>query len=284
MGKILLTGIGVLGFCFCLSAASLAATAGNTASVDSLNGPGTFSLKKERDLSVETAVDIDIVLSRDIAGGEAAGIKLENSQWYMVRLGYRFFDRFEPYVRLGGAHMKAKWNDQASGAAVAMDTSSGTAWGVGFKGLIFEAKRPVIKITGDVSYRKTDLYPYKGHLNTNVVHIDRTASKFVISEWQVSLLAATEVDLGVATDRSWPLNGYKLSPYAGLKWSELSGRLRLVDSSTGTTYHPDDISSEKNFGLIIGGDVIWPNDSFSLNLEGRFLDESAISTGVSLLF
>lgn len=79
------------------------------------------------------------------------------------------------------------------------------------------------------------------------------------------------------------LKGYRLSPYGGVKWSEVSGRLRLV-TTAGKVSHPDNIKSDKNFGLVIGGDLVGPGDSFSVNVEGRFLDENAISTGVSLLF
>jgi hypothetical protein len=193
------------------------------------------------------------------------------------------FDRVEPYVRFGSAHLKARWTDTGGGAQVAMDTSSGFAWGLGIKALVYEFKAPKIRLICDGSYRATELDPYKGYLDSHETAITKKSSRFVIREWQAALLVSTETPLPDMFNGFEDLKGYKLAPYAGIKYSDISGRLRMVTADTGTVYHPDNIKADKNIGIVFGCDLVG-DDYVSLNIEGRFIDETAISTGLAMLF
>ncbi|MCX5715284.1 MAG: hypothetical protein NTV07_00105 [Candidatus Omnitrophica bacterium] len=277
----LLICLGISVFSLSVPLTAFAGTVGNTGGADTLRGTGIFSLKKTSNIPIETAIDADIIFARDLSAEGATNASIKESQWYMVRLGYRMFDRIEPYVRLGGAHLKAKWTDSASAQKIEMDTSSGFAWGLGLKALLFDIKNPRIKIIGDGSYRTTDLDPHKGYFNAEATGIDKNNSKFVIREWQVALLAATEMDLSAIKGRSETLKGYKLCPYAGVKYSDVSARIRMVAS--GATYYPNNIESDRKFGIVTGLDLTG-DDNIAVNVEGRFIDETAVSAGVSALF
>ncbi|MEI8175268.1 MAG: hypothetical protein WCG78_00165 [Candidatus Omnitrophota bacterium] len=263
-----------------------ATSVGNTGDVTAMRGPGVFSLKNTRNISIEANIEGDVVINRSLSATDASKVAIERSQWYMFKLGYRFLDRIEPYVKLGAAHLKARWTDNLSGTKVEMDTSSGFAWGVGLKALICDVQFPKIKVTADGSYRTADLDPYQGYFDNTKTAIDKRSSSFVIREWQAALLASTEIDVGALLSRSdalRSLRGYKLSPYGGVKYSEISGRLRMVTAGSGSVYHPSNIQAAKNFGLVAGCDLVG-DDVVAVNVEGRFIDETAVSAGLSMLF
>jgi hypothetical protein len=44
-----------------------------------------------------------------------------------------------------------------------------------------------------------------------------------------------------------------------------------------------DFENEDNFGIFTGADVIF-NDVFSINCEGRFIDETAVTAGAKVRF
>lgn len=273
---------GILALILEIAPVSFAGTVGNPGDINALRGRGVFSLKETRNVSLETSIDVDFVINRDLKAGDVTKAKLKTSNWSMVRVGYKVFDRVEPYVRLGWAHLKAEWREGTSETKVEMATNSDFAWGFGLKALIYEFKKPGIRIIGDGSYRTADLDSESGYLDEDKVNVAKTSSKFVIREWQASLLAATDIDLGAMFNQTEALKGYKLSPYGGIKYSEISGRIRMVTTG-GSVFHPDNIKSDKNIGVVVGCDLIG-DDNISVNLEGRFIDETAVSTGLALLF
>jgi hypothetical protein len=260
-----------------------AATVGDTADMNALKGRGVFSLRQTRNICVDFSFDVDAVLERDIAAGGASAARLTNSTWSMTKFGCRIFDRVEPYVKAGWAHLKAEWKDTASGAKVAMSAKSGFGWGLGVKAFVYEFQNPKIKITVDGSYRKAALDAEKGFFNDNKTSIDIDQSRFVIREWQAALLASGEIDVGAKLNQIEALREYRLCPYGGITFSEINGRLRLVDES-GTVYSPRGIKSDKNFGVVIGCDLAAPGDYAAFNFEGRFISETALSAGLSMLF
>lgn len=278
------TGPGAAAFVLALPCLVFAATAGNTAGVNTLNGRGVFSLRQDRNISVDAAFDMDVILERKLAAGDVTNAKFDTSEWSMARFGCRIFGRVEPYVRVGWAHLKAEWKDLSSGTKVAMSSKSGFGWGFGVRGLIYEFKNPKIKITADGSYRTADLDAENGYLDGNKTAASKKDSRFIIREWQATLLAVGEVDLGAALNQVEALKGYKFYPYGGITYSEISGRLRLVVEDTGNIYHPDNIKSDNNFGIVAGLDLAAPGDFAAFNFEGRFISETALSAGLSMLF
>jgi hypothetical protein len=271
-------------FLLALLPSALASTAGNTAGVNPLNGKGIFSLRETRNIPVEGGFDVDVILDRDFDAGDVTNARFQTSEWSMARIGCRVVDRLEPYVRLGWAHLKVEWKDSASGTKVAMSSKSDFAWGVGVKALIYEFKRSRIKISVDGCYRTADLDAENGYFDDNKTAINTKESRFVIREWQAALLASGEIDLGAKLSEIEALRDYKLCPYGGLICSAISGRLRLVRSDTGEIYHPHNIKADKSVGIVAGFDVVAPDNSTAFNFEGRFVSETALSGGLSLLF
>ena len=275
--------IGALAVTFAVPTMGFAAIVGNTGDVKTLRGRGAFSLRETREISVESSFDMNVTLNRDLTAGDVTNLRLETGEWGMFRLGYRIRDRVEPYIRLGWAHLKAGWTDIESGKNAEITTRSGFAWGLGMKALIYEFANSNIRIVGDGSYRTADLDVEKGYFNGAKNAISKINSRFVIREWQAALLVVDDIDFSAMPDCEEALGPYRFSPYGGITYSEVNGRIRLVSVAPDTVYHPDEIKSRRNVGIVFGCDLV-VQDYISLNTEVRLIDETSVSGGLAVLF
>ncbi len=276
----LLIGLGILIIVLAVPLVVFAGTVGNPASVDTLKGAGLFNLKGTKSVGIETGADIEILFNRDIKGLKAGSAKFDGGQWYMAKIGLRLFDRIEPYVKLGVANLTAKYNaTEMSNREVKLESDTAFAWGAGAKVLLWDFKQPKIKLVSDGFFRTADLDVDKGKLGgTTVSNIDKSRSKFAMTEWQIALLASTEIDMANAE-----MGISKIVPYGGVKYSDVRGHLQLVTTAN-SEYRTGPIKAKDNVGIVIGTDLVGKNDSYSVNLEGRFIDETAMTVGLSVLF
>lgn len=277
--KILLAIIIFIGMSAALIHISFAGTVGNTATVEDPKGAGVFSLKKTRNFAIKTGADMEFVLDRDIKASAAADSEITSAQWYMGKISCVLFNRVEPYVKFGMAHMKVKWNED--GKNVKVESNNGFAWSLGGKVLVWDFERPNLRLVADGFYRVAELDMQKGSQDGAIVEMDRGGSAFFMREWQISLIAATDIDVSTMSSGSDFLGVTRIVPYAGVKYSDISGRLRTIWTS-GNYNNPGQIRSDRKFGLVAGCDFVGPN-SVSLNLEGRFIDETAITAGLQVL-
>lgn len=264
-----------------IPAAGFCATVGNPVSPDSPKGAGVFSLKQSKNLAIKGGGEVELVFSRDFKGNGLSVSKAEitSAQWYMGTISCTMFDRFSPYVKLGTAHLKAKWIE--AGKDVKLESNTDFAWGLGGKVLIWDFKKPQIKLISDAVYRVAELKADKGTAGASSISLDKSRSPSVLREWQIALLAAGEFD--VTSNRNEEVLGIStILPYIGLKYSDISGRFKL-ETSSGDFYNPGKIESDKNVGIVFGLDLVGPN-SVSLTLEGRLIDEEAFTGGLTVLF
>jgi hypothetical protein len=261
------------------SCLGFAGTVGNASDINAPKGKGVFSLRQDKNITIKMGLDCEFLFDRDIDANAATNAKITSGEWYMTKISYLMFDRFQPYVTLGMAHMKAKWTEL--GSEVKLESDTNFAWGLGAKAFIYEFESPKIRILTDGFYRVADLDAEEGYSGGSKVTFDTSASRFLIREWQIALLATTEIDVS-GSGREEVLGISTIIPYAGIKYSDINGRLRLTQSAA--TYHnPGTIESDDIFGIFVGCDFVGPN-SILVNLEGRFLDETALTAGVDVLF
>lgn len=257
-----------------------AGTVANPASPNIPKGAGVFSLKQNKNVSIKTGFDLEFLFDRDIHANAATNTELTSGEWYMGSISYTLFDRFSPYVKLGVAHLKVKWTEAGKEAKLESDTNF--AWGLGGKLLIWEFQKPKIKFISDGFYRVADLDGEEGRWDGSKVTLDTAKSRFLIREWQVALLAATEIDLS-GPDKEDILGISKIVPYIGGKYSDINGRIRQT-LTNGDYQNPGKIEAEHNYGAFVGCDLVGPNDAVLLNMEGRFIDETALTVGLLVLF
>jgi len=267
-----------------IPAVSFAATVGNPSTPDVPEGVGVFSMKRDSQVSIKISEDIEHIFDRDLAATQTSSItsslEIDQAQWYMTKLYYGMFsDRIQPYLQLGAAHIEASWNENA--VAIEFESDTAFAWGVGVKALIWEIRQPNIKFVGDVVYRMTDLDAENATVAGATATLDTARSRFFLREWQFSLLAAGELDV-TGGMREEVLGISKLVPYIGAKFSDVNGRFR-VHTQSGAFYNPGEFDSDDNIGFFAGCDILG-TDSVLLNVEARFVDENAITGGMSILF
>lgn len=168
----------------------------------------------------------------------------------------------------------AEWKLKVSSNEVKWETDSDLAWGAGGT-LIIYAKEIVVREKGlftigvDGRFRRSELdvdtvvldgktYPLSGPYVTS--------TKFKCDEWQVA------VELTYQADR--------FIPYAGIKYSDVSGETAATIS--GKKYDKD-LGADDNVGIFAGCDILIA-DSMSVYVEGRFVDETALSAGATIRF
>lgn len=213
-------------------------------------------------------------------------IKTEIDEMYrtMVKAGYGLLDNLDVYVRLGVANpdykgkVDATWTDSAGVPPLDKGTITGSAkykgdsafaYGFGMKGT-YDLKNDWL-VGCDVQYlRHKNDYKASSILSS----YDDTGTKIGedTNEWK-----------GEITFYEWHIAPYvakKLGnfvPYLGVRYSDA----RLKDKNEwGVTTK---IKADDNVGMFLGTDYKL-GENWKLNLEGRFIDETAMSFGATYKF
>lgn len=266
MGKIkfVLAFIAILG----VTAAVSAAPVGLTSEADATASTQAWSDAK---LGVSIGVTGDAVSERkiDIDKGEF------EMQAYTARLGLSILDRVFLYGDVGSA-IDMEYAYTMMGESHNVEMEDGLIWGLGANALLFRADNG-IEVGGHVSYRQADMeldkatiagISYTKSQLTNVVDGD-------FKEWQAALEIAWKTDMGII-------------PYAGVKYSEVevSAEYKLAP----TLYSAKEKNAGENVGVFAGLTFIpkissMPlSEQITINVEGRFIDETAVNAGISYKF
>jgi len=271
-----------LALLLCLPLASYAASIGGVET----QGQGKFAIGLDqefvfdRDGKTFTKTEIDGTLTI------VWPVKTEVDKMYrtMVKAGYGLLDNLDVYVRLGMANPDYKqkvdgtWTNSAGVSPYDKGTFTGSAkykgdsafaYGFGMKGT-----HPLENdwlVGCDVQYlRHKNNYKATASLTVyddNGVVIDEGTGdwkgKITLYEWHVAPYVARKLGNFV--------------PYFGIRYSD--ARVKDEDEDGETTK----IKAKDNFGVFLGTDYKL-NEVWSLNLEGRFADETAISFGGTYRF
>jgi len=193
--------------------------------------------------------------------------------FYGGKAGVTIADKAFVYGLVGGAEADQKY--KISSDQVEWDTKTDLAWGVGGTAVIYEKdvqyadNKAILRVGIDGKYRSSDLGVDKVKVNDEIYNSTDarlTEKKYNCDEWQVALGVSYQFDT--------------FSPYAGVKYSDASGSAKAMVSGQSYQY---DFNPKSNFGIFAGLDVL-AFDSLSVNLEGRFIDETAFSAGTTLRF
>jgi len=272
MKRIIFYGV-VVGSIVLLSAVGFCAPTGNPNDVQSPQGPGLFNMESHGAGFLKVGGDLDFILERELETG-AAGIsdlKVDDEHWYMAKISYNIQNRADVFVLLGGADQNISYND--AGVAVKAESSTDFAWGVGGKVFIYEFPDWKVRLSASGLYRHFE--PDIDKITAGGVDMTglMTSHTWEVSEWQV----------GGAISKEYPLSegsqAVVLVPYIGLMYADSTVKGK-VEAAGGQS----DIGNAKNHvkvGMPLGADLLI-GDNVSLNVEGEFFDEYAISTGLTI--
>ncbi|MBU4492284.1 MAG: hypothetical protein KKD69_07470 [Euryarchaeota archaeon] len=224
-----------------------------------------FGEKEEYGLNV--TVEGDFVSEREL---EFANESIEfEANFYQAKISCNMMDKVEVYALLG----------TISDAGIMEKDGSNTykyffdddfVWGFGASALIYEFDNG-IRIGTDGKYRAAE---------ANLTEIDINGTTYDISsisdiagnfeEWQFSIGMAKEFGESV-----------KFIPYGGIKYSDVE--VQAKGTVGGTTYQTESINSKETIGGYAGAEVAF-SDNLSAYVEGRFVDETAMSIGATYRF
>jgi outer membrane protein W len=256
--KLIIVSLAIL---LCLPAVAYAATIGGTET----QGKGKLSI----------GLDQEFVFNRDMEfvketgysitpGSSLQDVEINDINRTMIKASYGVIDNLDIYVRLGIANLNEQDRWYVNGNYDSQQNLTGkcaSAYGLGLKYTYPLGDKWLLGV--DAQYLRhrnsysgkwtIDDSPWQGHMT--------------IQEWQIAPYVARRIG--------------NFIPYLGVKYSDL----RLLDkgndnSQTGwNTTH----KAEHNCGVFLGTDFKI-GGHWKLNIEGRFIDETAMSIGAAYKF
>jgi opacity protein-like surface antigen len=258
---------------FCTT--GFAQTIGNTSDPKVPYGAGIMRLKDSGIGPLKLSFDFNNIFDKDLKADKGISNAELDGQEYMLRLGYNIADRFEPYVKFGVVNLKTKWDQSNKSFNVRSDQGIGA--GLGAKFLAYEIPEHRIRLSLDAQYF---------HANPDIkdARIDGTqpnisATEFKVTQWHIAAIASMEFVLG--RDKDNPAAPYSFIPYMGIAYTDSITKVSFKADST--SYDTGDLNNDNNFLFITGCDITSPED-ISLNIEGRFIGETAGSGGCTVKF
>jgi opacity protein-like surface antigen len=261
--KYLLTALLVIGFASLVEAAPV----GLTSEAD-LNKAKLFA---DNNIGISISAILDSVgnVNVDVDDGEFEMTAI------VARLGLSVLERVNFYADIGQAgDMEFNWTD--AGDKVQTKFEDETLWGVGVNGLIYRWNNG-LEIGAGASYRTADM-PLD---SAQVAGISYKKSQIT------SIRDGEFSEVQVAFECAWKTEYF--IPYAGLKYSNVE-----VDAdftADGTVRKATGKESDQNVGVFVGLSIApkidalgEQSDRLAINVEGRFIDEEAVSVGVSYKF
>ncbi len=259
----------IICFGFVLSVtAAYAAPVGNIATPSTLK-KGIIYKDEAAQFAVVAGGEVDLTWDQNLKRQD------NDTEYYLYggKIGVLIMDRFMPYAILGAAEAK-KQQFNINSNKIKWETDYDFVWGVGGTAMLYETKlegmgNGTLRIGVDGKYRQSHLKVDKvvrDGVSYNTSDAAVTQSKYELEQWQVALAVSYQID--------------QIIPYVGVKYSDATGE--AVTKIDGLSYK-NDFENEDNVGIFVGGDILL-NDSFTANIEGRFIDETALSLGATLRF
>jgi hypothetical protein len=265
----------VIGCLLFFATSSFAQTAGNTSDPKIPYGPGVANLQDSGIGPLKLSFDFSNIFDKDLKVVSPVSDAEMHGQEYMLRLGYNILDRVEPYAKFGMVNLKTKWKQ--SGSYLKTHSEKGFGAGVGAKVLVFDITEHRLRFSldGQYFYSKPDIS--SAYIDGAQSHI--SASEFKISQWHIAGILSMEFLIG--GDKKNPATPYSLLPYLGLAYTDSSTKVKFT--SGGNIYDIGNAKNDKNVLFITGCDITSP-ENISLNIEGRFIGETAGSGGCTIKF
>lgn len=221
--------------------------------------------------SVRLGFSGDYVFNRHMMGDTSGGgsihqTTIDTNSGY---LALNICDRVDLFTRLGASQIEVK----AEGTAIGLEERVGSefqfstefSWSIGARATIWECRCLSFGLEGEYFQTNPDVTLYVDNVDA-YIPINGFSSKY--REWQAGLGASYSFKTRCPT--------FAMVPYLAVKFSGSKldlGGLRIFSSgSRGTTI---DIKNAKNIGYAVGTSITLC-DRFSVTIEGRFADETAL--------
>ncbi|MDD5644302.1 MAG: hypothetical protein PHO00_02485 [bacterium] len=268
------------------SSYTFAGPAGNPSDPTIPHGPGLMGMSADKIGVLKIGYENDIIFERKLKGNleerignavDKEGIKdtKYKAQYYYGKISYAAFDRVEGFVILGACNgVKIDGKTKTFNDDFTMKYKTDFLWGVGGKILVYEWEDWGIKILATGQYRQTEPKLKELHIDgENVTNELSKKGKLVIKDW----------DAGGAISKEFQMGEKVIAvPYIGLKYADSDIKYNATATGVGARL---DLDAESKYKVMpyVGLDLI-VMDCLSLNVEGRFVSDYALSAGLTLRF
>lgn len=286
----------VLFVTFSFSSVVKAASVGNTA--DTQGGSGKFSLGFEydgvfnRDLELKSgsykqaAEDMVSIEEYPFPGDSISDVKMRSNRVFLKGMA-GVHPNLDLYAKLGVSDLTWKQKYESPDFPAERDKFDGDwgfAWGIGAKAKIYETSGG-LRFMADAQYMRYKVdgdYRVNGQsLSDVIMALDPEITglsydtKTSLEEWQIAFYVNKTFG--------------QFSPYAGMKYSDATLRNELNVSYTDSngylsTKYETKYRADKNIGVFAGIDINIISNKLKLNIEGRFIDETAVTIGMNYRF
>ncbi|HEO64021.1 MAG TPA: hypothetical protein ENN78_01990 [Candidatus Omnitrophica bacterium] len=225
---------------------------------------------------LSAGIDQEIVFDRDMklksmspdSGTQISNAKFDEMYRTDAKISYGVFDNLDIYIKLGVADFKTEeeWiNTTPNNGTIKDKTKNAFMYGAGLKGTILLEDDWLFG--ADIQYlRHRNKYNGRIDNQTSPADSEDISGKMTVQEWHVAPYIAKKLD--------------NFIPYLGVKYSDVRIKDKY-DTSSGSMEEKRE--ADDNVGIFIGTDYTI-NDNWKFNLEGRFIDETAMSLGVACNF
>jgi len=230
---------------------------------------GNILNDKELGIGLSIAAEADFLSSRklDLADWWGSGTSKVRGQFYTSKIILTVIKRFDIYGIFGKAeNLESKGEEGDS-----IKPKDKLTWGAGVSVPIYEWKNYGIKFFADGKYRAVNNIDYNSNYQSlspsspsvydgGYYGSSHTEPKFLVDwqEWQVAFGAAKKFKY--------------FMPYGGIKYSDFR------------EFSGDRANSSKTVVGIFVGCAITPIKAFSIDLQGRFIDEEALTVKATYKF
>ena len=229
---------------------------------------------------VAVGFDSAFIFDRDLKFKSASGlsaaadvkeVEIDKGYQIMLKSSYGLLDNLDVYVKLGTADYDVdaaiyNKNTGVKDSSEEINTSTDFAYGFGLKG----------------SYDLTEIWLIGCDLQYLM-----SKHKTKIAETTIATGEIESTTYKSGTFQEWhiaPYVGYRAGnflPYLGVRYSDVKLSMKSPADSGWTDDHK--YEADDNFGVFLGTDYKM-GETCSLNLECRFIDETAMSAGISWKF
>jgi hypothetical protein len=178
------------------------------------------------------------------------------------------YDRIDIFGVLGSSRISSSWRftESEMTSLVSMETNYDFLWGVGGRMILFEWGNTVLGAGG--RYAQSSLKPV--WMQINGISVPAVGTKMGWDEWQVDLGLAQKIEIFI--------------PYVGVKYSSVRSDLGIfpfaIASNGDGALH---MKNRNPVGVFVGC-TLTTGKYFMLNVEGRLIDEEALSVSGDFRF
>ena len=209
---------------------------------------GDFVMDRKQQVRNQKTTPIEIA-QRDFNGAEAT---------------LNLYNRFDLFARFGYASTTTRWN--LSDAETLKLTSQGDfAWGCGFKALLQEWQETALTLNGSYMWGNCKLQRAEitGPSISQIINVLNQRVTQREKKWSVGVSIGHQIE--------------NFTPYLGLEYIQDKTHFRplMLDLDGDEEFLPS-LTSRKKIGPVIGLGIM-AGKKASLNLEGRFFNQSALT-------